>query len=130
MKLFFIIAFISFIFQNPLKAEMVNFNCNFIEGGQSEGGKDYPAKKMQALMITLDKDKKLIKDNKRQFETYSEGKDMIYWTHNWAEWSDKYSLNLTRNDLEVSGINKAPGWTKNYYYTCVKVDKKPGKDTK
>ena len=33
MKLFFIIAFISFIFQNPLKAEMVNFNCNFIEGG-------------------------------------------------------------------------------------------------
>lgn len=130
MKLFFIIAFISFIFQNPLKAEMVNFNCNFIEGGQSEGGKDYPAKKMQALMITLDKDKKLIKDNKRQFETYSEGKDMIYWTHNWAEWSDKYSLNLIRNDLEVSGINKAPGWTKNYYYTCLKVDKKPGKDIK
>ena len=130
MKLFFIIAFISFIFQNPLKAEMVNFNCNFIEGGQSEGGKDYPAKKMQALMITLDKDKKLIKDNKRQFETYSEGKDMIYWTHNWAEWSDKYSLNLTRNDLEVSGINKAPGWTKNYHYTCLKVDKKPGKDIK
>ena len=130
MKLFFIIAIISFIFQNPLKAEMVNFNCNFKEGGQIEGDKNYPAKKMQALMITLDKDKKLIKDNKRQFETYSEGKDMIYWTHNWAEWSDKYSLNLTRNDLEVSGINKAPGWTKNYYYTCVKVDKKPGKDIK
>ena len=127
MKLFFIIAFISFIFQNPLKAEMVNFNCNFIEGGQSEGGKDYPAKKMQALMITLDKDKKLIKDNKRQFETYSEGKDMIYWTHNWAEWSDKYSLNLATNHLEISGVNKTPGWTKNYYYTCLKVDKKPVK---
>ena len=44
---------------------MINFNCNFIEGGQSEGGKDYPAKKMQALKITLDKDKKLVKDNKR-----------------------------------------------------------------
>ena len=109
---------------------MINFNCNFIEGGQSEGGKDYPAKKMQALKIILDKDKKLVKDNKRQFDPYTEDKDTIHWTHNWTEWSDKYSLNLTNNHLEVSGSNKTPGWTKNYKYTCVKVEKKPGKDPK
>ena len=109
---------------------MINFNCNFIEGGQSEGGKDYPAKKMQALKITLDKDKKIIKDNKRQFDPYTEDKENIYWTHNWAEWSDKYSLNLATNHLEISGVNKTPGWTKNYHYTCLKVDKKPGKDIK
>jgi hypothetical protein len=109
---------------------MINFNCNFKDGGQSEGGKDYPAKKMQALMITLDKDKKLAKDNKRQFDPYIEDKDMIYWTHNWAEWSDKYLLNVIRNDLEVSGVNKTPGWTKNYHYSCAKVEKKPSKDLK
>ena len=127
MKRFLIIAIITFIFENPLRAEMINFNCNFIEGGQSEGGKDYPAKKMQALKITLDKDKKIIKDNKRQFDPYTEDKENIYWTHNWAEWSDKYSLNLATNHLEISGVNKTPGWTKNYYYTCLKVDKKPVK---
>ena len=130
MKRFLIIAIITFIFQNPLKAEMINFNCNFKQGGQIEGGKDYPAKKMQALKITLDKDKKLIKDNKRQFDPYTEDKENIYWTHNWAEWSDKYSLNLVTNHLEISGVNKTPGWTKNYHYTCLKVDKKPGKDIK
>ena len=127
MKRFLIIAIITFIFENPLRAEMINFNCNFKEGGQSEGGKDYPAKKMQALKITLDKDKKIIKDNKRQFDPYTEDKENIYWTHNWAEWSDKYSLNLATNHLEISGVNKTPGWTKNYYYTCLKVDKKPVK---
>jgi hypothetical protein len=117
-------------FANSVKAEIINFNCNFKEGGQSEGGKDYPAKKMQALKITLDKDKKLVKDNKRQFDPYTEDKDTIHWTHNWTEWSDKYSLNLTNNHLEVSGSNKTPGWTKNYRYTCAKVEKKPGKDNK
>jgi len=55
---------------------------------------------------------------------------MIYWTHNWAEWSDKYLLNVIRNDLEVSGVNKTPGWTKNYHYSCAKVEKKPSKDLK
>jgi len=130
MKFFFIVTFIILIFVNTVKAQMVNFNCNFIEGGQSEGGKDYPAKKMQALKITLDKDKKLIKDNKRQFDPYTEDKDTLHWTHNWTEWSDKYSLNLTNNHLEVKGANKTPGWTKNYKYTCVKVEKKPSKDNK
>ena len=85
---------------------------------------------MQALKITLDKDKKLIKDNKRQFDPYTEDKDTLHWTHNWTEWSDKYSLNLTSNYLEVEGANKTPGWTKNYKYTCVKVEKKPSKDNK
>ena len=127
MKRFLIIAIITFIFENPLRAEMINFNCNFKEGGQIEGDKNYPAKKMQALKITLDKDKKIIKDNKRQFDPYTEDKENIYWTHNWAEWSDKYSLNLATNHLEISGVNKTPGWTKNYYYTCLKVDKKPVK---
>ena len=130
MKRFLIIVIITFIFENPLRAEMINFNCNFKEGGQSEGGKDYPAKKMQALKITLDKDKKIIKDNKRQFDPYTEDKDNIYWTHNWAEWSDKYSLNLTTNHLEVSGANKTPGWTKNYHYFCTKIEKKIVKDVK
>jgi hypothetical protein len=109
MKSLFIITFITLIFVNTSKAEMINFNCNFKDGGQTEGGKDYPAKKMQALKITLDKDKKLIKDNKRQFDPYIEEKDIIHWTHNWTEWSDKYSLNLISNQLEVSGANKKPG---------------------
>ena len=130
MKRFFIITFITLFFTNTLKAEIINFNCSFKEGGQTEGGKDYPSKKMQALKITLDKDKKLAKDNKRQFDPYIEDKDMIYWTHNWAEWSDKYLLNVIRNDLEVSGVNKTPGWTKNYHYSCAKVEKKPSKDLK
>jgi hypothetical protein len=129
MKFLFTITFI-LIFANTVKAQMVNFNCNFIEGGQTEGGKDYPAKKMQALKIILDKDKKLIKDNKRQFDSYTEDKDTIHWMHNWTEWSDKYSLNLTSNQLQVDGANKTPGWTKNYKYTCVKVEKKPSKDNK
>ena len=129
MKFLFTITFI-LIFANTVKAQMVNFNCNFIEKGQTEGGKDYPAKKMQALKIILDKDKKLVKDNKRQFDTYTEDKDTIHWMHNWTEWSDKYSLNLTSNQLEVDGTNKTPGWTKNYKYTCVKVEKKPSKDNK
>jgi hypothetical protein len=103
---------------------MINFNCNFKDGGQTEGGKYYPAKKMQALKINLDKDKKLVKDNKRQFDPYTEEKDTVHWTHNWTDWSDKYSLNLTSNHLEVSGANKTPGWTKNYHYTCSKVQKK------
>jgi hypothetical protein len=130
MRFLFTITFIILIFANTVKAQMINFNCNFIEGGQSEGGKDYPAKKMQALKIILDKDKKLVKDNKRQFDPYTEDKDTIHWTHNWTEWSDKYSLNLTNNHLEVSGSNKTPGWTKNYRYNCVKVEKKPSKDNK
>ena len=85
MKRLFIITFITLFFANSVKAEMINFNCNFKDGGQSEGGKDYPAKKMQALKITLDKDKKLIKDNKRQFDPYTEDKDTIHWTHNWPD---------------------------------------------
>jgi hypothetical protein len=85
---------------------------------------------MQALKITLDKDKKLVKDNKRQFDPYTEDKDTIHWTHNWTKWSDKYSLNLIKNHLEVSGSNKTPGWTKSYRYTCVKFEKKPSKDLK
>ena len=39
MKFFFIVTFIILIFVNTVKAQMVNFNCNFIEGGQSEGAK-------------------------------------------------------------------------------------------
>jgi len=127
---FITLVLLTLAFVSKANAEIINFNCNFIEGGQTEGGKDYPAKKMQALKITLDKDKKLIKDNKRQFDPYTEDKDTLHWTHNWTEWSDKYSLNLTSNYLEVEGANKTPGWTKNYKYTCVKVEKKPSKDNK
>jgi len=127
---FITLVILTLAFVSKANAEIINFNCNFIEGGQTEGGKDYPAKKMQALKITLDKDKKLIKDNKRQFDPYTEDKDTLHWTHNWTEWSDKYSLNLTSNYLEVEGANKTPGWTKNYKYTCVKVEKKPSKDNK
>ena len=127
---FITLVILTLAFVSKANAEIINFNCNFIEGGQTEGGKDYPAKKMQALKIILDKDKKLIKDNKRQFDSYTEDKDTIHWMHNWTEWSDKYSLNLTSNQLEVDGANKTPGWTKNYKYTCVKVEKKPSKDNK
>jgi hypothetical protein len=127
---FITLVLLTLAFVSKANAEIINFNCNFIEGGQTEGGKDYPAKKMQALKIILDKDKKLVKDNKRQFDPYTEDKDTIHWMHNWTEWSDKYSLNLTSNQLEVDGANKTPGWTKNYKYTCVKVEKKPSKDNK
>ena len=130
MPFIIFLVVLTLVFANKANAEMINFNCNFKEGGQTEGGKDYPAKKMQALKITLDKDKKLIKDNKRQFDPYTEDKDTIHWMHNWTEWSDKYSLNLINNHLEVSGSNKTPGWTKSYRYTCNKFEKKLSKDTK
>ena len=126
MKRLFIITFITLFFSNTVKAEMINFNCNFKDGGQTEGGKDYPAKKMQALKITLDKDKKVVKDIKRQFDPYTEEKDLMNWTHNWGDWSDKYSLNLANGQLEMTGQNKTSAdWTKSYRYVCTKLEKKP-----
>jgi hypothetical protein len=110
-------------------AEIVTYICNFKEGGQMEGGKEYPAKKMQAIKITLDRDKKLIRDIKRQFVPYTEEKDIMNWTHNWDAWSDKYSLNLANGQLEMNGENKSSaGWTKSYKYVCTKLEKKPVKN--
>jgi hypothetical protein len=110
-------------------AEIVTYICNFKEGGQMEGGKEYPAKKMQAIKITLDRDKKLIRDIKRQFVPYTEEKDIMNWTHNWDAWSDKYSLNLANGLLEMNGENKSSaGWTKSYKYVCTKLEKKPVKN--
>jgi len=110
-------------------AEIVTYICNFKEGGQMEGGKEYPAKKMQSIKITLDRDKKLIRDIKRQFVPYTEEKDIMNWTHNWDAWSDKYSLNLANGQLEMNGENKSSaGWTKSYKYVCTKLEKKPVKN--
>jgi hypothetical protein len=123
-----IIALILLILSIEAKAnaEIITYICNFKEGGQMEGGKEYPAKKMQAVKITLDKDKKLIRDIKRQFDPYTEEKDIMNWTHNWDAWSDKYSLNLANGDLEMNGQNKtSAGWTKSYKYVCTKFEKKP-----
>ena len=112
------------IFSNNANAQMVTYLCNFKEGGQMEGGKEYAAKKMPVLKILLDKDKKVVKDIKRQFDPYTEEKDLMNWTHNWGDWSDKYSLNLANGQLEMKGTNKVPGWTKSYRYTCAKFEKK------
>ena len=112
------------IFSNNANAQMVTYLCNFKEGGQMEGGKEYAAKKMPVLKILLDKDKKVVKDIKRQFDPYTEEKDLMNWTHNWGDWSDKYSLNLANGQLEMNGANKVPGWTKSYRYTCAKFEKK------
>ena len=112
------------IFSNNANAQMVTYLCNFKEGGQMEGGKEYAAKKMPVLKIVLDKDKKVVKDIKRQFDPYTEEKDLMNWTHNWGDWSDKYSLNLANGQLEMNGANKVPGWTKSYRYTCAKFEKK------
>ena len=113
------------IFSNNANAQMVTYLCNFKEGGQMEGGKEYAAKKMPVLKILLDKDKKVVKDIKRQFDPYTEEKDLMNWTHNWGDWSDKYSLNLANGQLEMNGANKIPGWTKSYRYVCTKLEKKP-----
>jgi hypothetical protein len=113
------------IFSNNANAQMVTYLCNFKEGGQMEGGKEYAAKKMPVLKILLDKDKKVVKDIKRQFDPYTEEKDLMNWTHNWGDWSDKYSLNLANGQLEMKGTNKVPGWTKSYRYVCTKLEKKP-----
>jgi hypothetical protein len=113
------------IFSNNANAQMVTYLCNFKEGGQMEGGKEYAAKKMPVLKIVLDKDKKVVKDIKRQFDPYTEEKDLMNWTHNWGDWSDKYSLNLANGQLEMNGANKIPGWTKSYRYVCTKLEKKP-----
>ena len=113
------------IFSNNANAQMVTYLCNFKEGGQMEGGKEYAAKKMPVLKIVLDKDKKVVKDIKRQFDPYTEEKDLMNWTHNWGDWSDKYSLNLANGQLEMKGTNKVPGWTKSYSYVCTKLEKKP-----
>jgi len=121
--LLIIISFI--IFSNNANAQMVTYLCNFKEGGQMEGGKEYAAKKMPVLKIVLDKDKKVVKDIKRQFDPYTEEKDLMNWTHNWGDWSDKYSLNLANGQLEMNGANKIPGWTKSYRYVCTKLEKKP-----
>ena len=125
-----IIALILLILSIEAKAnaEIITYICNFKEGGQMEGGKEYPAKKMQAVKITLDKDKKLIRDIKRQFDPYTEDKDTINWTHNWDAWSDKYSLNLANGHLEINGQNKSQDWSKSYKYVCTKVEKKPAKN--
>jgi hypothetical protein len=124
--LLIIISFI--IFSNNANAQMVTYLCNFKEGGQMEGGKEYAAKKMPVLKIILDKDKKVVKDIKRQFDPYTEEKDLMNWTHNWGDWSDKYSLNLANGQLEMNGANKVPGWTKSYRYVCTKLEKKPAKN--
>jgi len=124
--LLIIISFI--IFSNNANAQMVTYLCNFKEGGQMEGGKEYAAKKMPVLKILLDKDKKVVKDIKRQFDPYTEEKDLMNWTHNWGDWSDKYSLNLANGQLEMNGANKVPGWTKSYRYVCTKLEKKPAKN--
>jgi hypothetical protein len=124
--LLIIISFI--IFSNNANAQMVTYLCNFKEGGQMEGGKEYAAKKMPVLKILLDKDKKIVKDIKRQFDPYTEEKDLMNWTHNWGDWSDKYSLNLANGQLEMKGTNKVPGWTKSYRYVCTKLEKKPAKN--
>ena len=116
------------IFSNNANAQMVTYLCNFKEGGQMEGGKEYAAKKMPVLKILLDKDKKVVKDIKRQFDPYTEEKDLMNWTHNWGDWSDKYSLNLANGQLEMNGANKVPGWTKSYRYVCTKLEKKPAKN--
>ena len=126
-----IIALILLILSIEAKAnaEIITYICNFKEGGQMEGGKEYPAKKMQAIKITLDRDKKLIRDIKRQFVPYTEEKDIMNWTHNWDAWSDKYSLNLANGQLEMNGQNKtSAGWTKSYKYVCTKLEKKPVKN--
>jgi len=116
------------IFSNKANAEVIQYLCNFKEGGQMEGGKEYAAKKMPVLKILLDKDKKVVKDIKRQFDPYTEEKDLMNWTHNWGDWSDKYSLNLANGQLEMKGANKVPGWTKSYRYVCTKLEKKPAKN--
>jgi hypothetical protein len=116
------------IFSNKANAEVIQYLCNFKEGGQMEGGKEYAAKKMPVLKILLDKDKKVVKDIKRQFDPYTEEKDLMNWTHNWGDWSDKYSLNLANGQLEMKGTNKVPGWTKSYRYVCTKLEKKPAKN--
>ena len=116
------------IFSNNANAQMVTYLCNFKEGGQMEGGKEYAAKKMPVLKILLDKDKKVVKDIKRQFDPYTEEKDIMNWMHNWGDWSDKYSLNLANGQLEMNGANKIPGWTKSYRYVCTKLEKKPVKN--
>ena len=117
------------IFSNNANAQMVTYLCNFKEGGQMEGGKEYAAKKMPVLKILLDKDKKVVKDIKRQFDPYTEEKDFMNWTHNWDAWSDKYSLNLANGQLEMNGENKSSaGWTKSYRYVCTKLEKKPVKN--
>ena len=117
------------IFSNNANAQMVTYLCNFKEGGQMEGGKEYAAKKMPVLKIILDKDKKVVKDIKRQFDPYTEEKDIMNWTHNWDAWSDKYSLNLANGQLEMNGENKSSaGWTKSYRYVCTKLEKKPVKN--
>ena len=117
------------IFSNNANAQMVTYLCNFKEGGQMEGGKEYAAKKMPVLKILLDKDKKVVKDIKRQFDPYTEEKDFMNWTHNWDAWSDKYSLNLANGQLEMNGQNKtSAGWTKSYRYVCTKLEKKPAKN--
>ena len=116
------------IFSNNANAEVIQYLCNFKEGGQMEGGKEYAAKKMPVLKILLDKDKKVVKDIKRQFDPYTEEKDLMNWMHNWGDWSDKYSLNLANGQLEMNGANKVPGWTKSYRYVCTKLEKKPVKN--
>ena len=117
------------IFSNNANAEVIQYLCNFKEGGQMEGGKEYAAKKMPVLKILLDKDKKVVKDIKRQFDPYTEEKDIMNWTHNWDAWSDKYSLNLANGQLEMNGENKSSaGWTKSYKYVCTKLEKKPVKN--
>ena len=124
----YIIVFILFFsaITTRVNAQMVTYLCNFKEGGQMEGGKEYAAKKMPVLKILLDKDKKVVKDIKRQFDPYTEEKDIMNWTHNWDAWSDKYSLNLANGHLEMTGQNKtSAGWTKSYKYVCTKFEKKP-----
>ena len=126
MKHFIFIILLTSVVASKANAQMVTYLCNFKEGGQMEGGKEYAAKKMPVLKILLDKDKKLVKDIKRQFDPYTEEKDLMNWTHNWGDWSDKYSLNLANGQLEMTGQNKTSAdWTKSYKYVCTKLEKKP-----
>jgi len=128
MKLiiFFILFTLNFI--NHSNAEMIQYLCNFKEGSQMEGGKEYPLKKMPVLKIILDKDKKVIRDIKRQFDPYTEDKEVVNWKHNWDSWSDSYSLNFSNGNLELNGQNKSQDWTKSYRYVCAKLEKKPIKN--
>jgi hypothetical protein len=112
------------IFISTTSAEIVYMNCKFNEGWHQKGAKYEEVKKKSDLTLSWDKEKRIIKEADRNFESYSAFKDSFHWSHKWAGWYDKYVLNTINGNLTMTGYNREEMWETNFYYTCDKTQKK------
>ena len=125
MKYFIIFILSGVLFLvSVARAEVTHMNCKFNEGWQKKGEYREDAKSRKDLTLSLDKEKRIIKDTDRNFEPYNTFKDSFRWSHKWTGWYDNYTLNTINGNLTISGYNREEKWETLFYYICDKTQKK------